>query len=59
MESSDIDSNRRIQGFQELAFDIHGSRQTHMDMGQFLEYLKQHRLEYMFKELFGVEGHID
>jgi hypothetical protein len=28
-------------------------------MGQFLEYLKQHRLEYMFKELFGVEGHID
>ena len=59
VESSDIDSNRRIQGFQELAFDIHGSRQTHMDMGQFLEYLKQHRLEYMFKELFGVECHID
>lgn len=59
VESCDIESNRRIQGFQELAFDIHGSRQTHMDMGQFLEYLKQHKLEYMFKELFGVEGHID
>lgn len=59
VESKDLDSNRRIRGFAELAFDTHGSRQTHMDMGQFLEYLKRHKLEYMFKELFGVEGHID
>lgn len=57
MESRDIDANRKIQGFQELALDTHGTRQTHMDMGQFLEYLKTHKLEYMFKELFGVEGH--
>ena len=59
IESRDIDANRKIQGFQELAFDTHGTRQTHMDMGQFLDYLRTHGLEYMFKELFGVEGHID
>ena len=59
VESMDIDSNRKIQGFQELAFDTHGTRQTHMDMGQFLEYLRTHNLDYMFKELFGVEGHMD
>ncbi len=52
-----IDAQRKIAGFQELTFDMHGSRQNHMDMGQFLEYLRAHHLEYMFKELFGVDGH--
>ena len=46
---------RKISGFQELVFDTDGHRQN---MGQFLEYLKAHGLEYMFKELFGVEGHM-
>ena len=58
VESNDVDSSRKIQGFQELSFDSRGARQTHMDMGQFLEYLKAHGLEHMFKELFGVEGHV-
>lgn len=53
--SGDITSHRRISGFQELVFDTDGHRQN---MGQFLEYLKAHGLEYMFKELFGVEGHL-
>lgn len=49
---------RKIEGFSELSFvPMHGSRQTHMDMGQFLSYLRAHTLEYIFKELFGVEGH--
>ncbi len=55
--SSDIPSWRRIEGFGELSFDMHGHRQSHMDMGQFLDYLRTHNLHYMFKELFGVEGH--
>lgn len=57
VSNGDVHSLRRIDGFQELAFDTHGQRQTHMDMGQFLEYLREHKLEYMFKTLFGVDGH--
>ena len=53
----DVQSHRKIEGFQELVFDTHGQRQTHMDLGQFLEYLRDHQLDYMFKVLFGVEGH--
>lgn len=53
----DIDAHRKVAGFQELFFDIHGTRQNHVDMGQFLEYLRAHQMEYMFKELFGVDGH--
>ncbi len=52
-----IDAQRKVVGFQELTFDLHGTRQNHMDMGQFLEYLRVRGLEYMFKELFGVDGH--
>ena len=55
--SGDISSLRKISGFQELVFDMHGHRQNHMDMGQFLEYLRAHDFEYMFKVLFGVDGH--
>lgn len=53
----DISVQRKITGFQELGLDTHGPRQNHMDMGQFLDYLRHHGLEYMFKTLFGVEGH--
>lgn len=55
---SNVDALRRISGFQELVLDTHGQRQNHMDMGQFLDYLRRHKLEYMFKILFGVEGHM-
>ncbi len=55
--SSDIASRRKIEGFRELEFEVHGPRHGRMDMGQFLDYLKSHDLAYMFKELFGVEGH--
>ncbi len=51
--SHDIAVCRKIAGFEELVLDVQG---THLDLGQFLEYLKKHELEYMFKELFGVEG---
>lgn len=55
--TGDVSSHRRLTGFGELSFDVHGHRQGHMDMGQFLAYLRQHNLHYIFKELFGVEGH--
>ena len=52
-DSSTIDSYRKIQGFQEL---VMGTHTNHADMGQFLEYLKVHELDYVFKDLFGFEG---
>ena len=55
--SLDSPTHHRIQGFGEISFDMHGHRGNHMDMGQFLDYLRQHRLQHVFKELFGVEGH--
>ena len=55
-ECGDLASCRRMSGFRELALVTHGPRQNHMDMGQFRDYLEQHRLGHMFTELFGVEG---
>lgn len=52
----DIKSHCKVQGFCELTFDTHGPRGNHMSMGQFYQYLEQHQLGYMFKELFGVDG---
>ena len=52
----DVASQHRISGFQELAFETHGPRHSHLDLGQFRAYLQQHGLEYMFIELFNVEG---
>ena len=42
--STDIKGLRKIEGFKELNFDVHGPRHGRMDMGQFLEYLKCHDL---------------
>ena len=52
----DVKCHHKIQGFGELSFDTHGPRGNHMSMGQFYQYLEQHQLGYMFKELFGVDG---
>lgn len=52
----DVSGCRKVEGFQELVLDTHGHRSPHMDMGQFLAYLREHKLDYMFKELFGVDG---
>ena len=40
----------------EMNFGVHGGRDYHMDLGQFLLYLTEHKCEYMFSVLFGVEG---
>ena len=54
-ETKSLNTYRQIEGFQELSFDTHGHRSNHMDMGQFRLYLQQHKLEYAFKFLFGID----
>lgn len=48
--------SRRFQTFQEVPFQTHGSRSNHSDLGELYKYLQQHQLEFIFKELFGIEG---
>ena len=55
-DAKDIETLRRVEGFEELAFDAHGHRSNHMDMGQFLKYLEHHKLDYAFKFLFGIDA---
>lgn len=55
-ENKSVDDQRKFTGFVELFFEIHGTRENHMDMGQFLHYLEQHELGYIFQILFGIEG---
>ncbi len=53
--ADDVDRCRRFEGFQEIGFVKSGeSRDYHMDMGEFFNFLKNHRSDYMFKELFGI-----
>ena len=56
LPDANVSKCKKIAGFCELALDTHGPRANHMNMGQFREYLQNHQLEYMFKELFGIEG---
>lgn len=55
-DTKDIEALRRVEGFEELAFDAHGHRSNHMDMGQFFKYLECHKLDYAFKFLFGIDA---
>lgn len=56
VEDKSVDDQRKFIQFDELFFEIHGTRENHMDMGQFLHYLEQHELGYIFQILFGIEG---
>ncbi|XP_009070757.1 PREDICTED: RWD domain-containing protein 2A [Acanthisitta chloris] len=55
-----IDNLRLFPAFEDLQFQAHGDygpkNNYHMDLGQFLEFLKQHRSGHIFQILFGVEG---
>ena len=48
---------RIFESFEEIFFEVHGTRSNHMDMGKLFVYLKEKGLGRMFKELFGVDGH--
>ncbi|XP_051469345.1 RWD domain-containing protein 2A [Apus apus] len=55
-----INNLRLFHGFEDLQFQAHGDyglrNDYHMDLGQFLEFLKQHQSGHIFQILFGVEG---
>ncbi|NWR67913.1 RWD2A protein, partial [Bucorvus abyssinicus] len=57
-----IDNLRLFHTFEDLQFQAHGDyglrNDYHMDLGQFLEFLKQHQSEHIFQILFGVKGKI-
>ena len=47
---------RKFKGFSELAFvKSLESRDYHMDMGEFFNFLVEHDSDHMFKELFGID----
>ncbi|NXP06845.1 RWD2A protein, partial [Thinocorus orbignyianus] len=55
-----INNLRLFGAFEDLQFQAHGDyglrNDYHMDLGQFLEFLKQHQSGHIFQILFGVEG---
>ncbi|XP_077782319.1 RWD domain-containing protein 2A [Podarcis muralis] len=64
VENRETDGNgdnlRLFQTFEDLQFQAHGDyglrNDYHMDLGQFLEFLKGHQSEHVFQILFGIEG---
>ncbi|NXP52262.1 RWD2A protein, partial [Heliornis fulica] len=57
-----IDNLRLFRDFEDLQFQAHGDyglrNDYHMDLGKFLEFLKQHQSENIFQILFGAEGKV-
>jgi len=51
----DIEDCRLFSGFVEIGEVKSGSRDCHMDMGQFQTYLQQHGCLHIFSQLFGIE----
>ncbi|NWS47322.1 RWD2A protein, partial [Probosciger aterrimus] len=55
-----IDDLRLFHAFEDLQFQAHGDyglrNDYHMDLGQFLEFLKQHQSGHIFQILFDIEG---
>ncbi|KAL8186147.1 UNVERIFIED_CONTAM: RWD domain-containing protein 2A [Gekko kuhli] len=64
VESAETEGNedhlRCFHSFEDLQFQAHGDyglrNDYHMDLGQFLEFLKEHQSEHIFQILFGIEG---
>lgn len=55
---ANIDSLRKFPTFSEISFESGKgkSRECHMDMGEFYQYLSEHSCSYVFKDYFGVDG---
>ncbi|KAM7291738.1 RWD domain-containing protein 2A isoform X1 [Ixodes scapularis] len=56
-EGQSVDSLRKFHKFAELAFNTkqNASRDHHMDMGEFLKFLKERNCDDIFEMLFGIE----
>ncbi|KAM3875448.1 RWD domain-containing protein 2B isoform 2-T2 [Diretmus argenteus] len=50
------DSLRKFSGFEEAAFDPHGNRGNHMDLGQLYHFLHERGCCDVFQIYFGIEG---
>ena len=49
-------AENKFENMAEIAFQVHGQRSNHMDMGAFYNYLVHHSSEAMFLNLFGIAG---
>ncbi|KAG7322024.1 hypothetical protein KOW79_014882 [Hemibagrus wyckioides] len=54
--TQNAESLRRFDGFEEAAFDPHGNRGNHMDLGQLFQFLSERGCAQIFQLYFGVEG---
>mgnify|MGYP001794514174 CR=1 FL=1 len=55
-EALSINEQRMFKTFEEIFFDVQGTRENHMDMGQFFQFLEKNGFGYIFQVLFGIEG---
>ncbi|XP_030836361.1 RWD domain-containing protein 2B-like [Strongylocentrotus purpuratus] len=56
--STNFSRLRHFSDFQEINFAVRGSRDYHMDLGQFFQYLEKHDCADAFKILLGVDGRV-
>ncbi|XP_017791111.1 PREDICTED: RWD domain-containing protein 2A [Habropoda laboriosa] len=54
-DCKDIDIMRKFNNFQEISFPV---SECSNDMSQMLKYLIEHKSQYAFKQLFGIEGRL-
>ncbi|XP_053561965.1 RWD domain-containing protein 2B [Bombina bombina] len=52
----EIQKLRRFPPLEEKAFDVHGSRGNHMDLGQLYQFLNEKGCGNIFQMYFGIEG---
>ncbi|KAM4794818.1 RWD domain-containing protein 2B [Rhinophrynus dorsalis] len=54
--SKEIQKLRKFQTLEEKAFDVHGARGNHMDLGQLYQFLSENGCSNVFPMYFGIEG---
>ncbi|KAM4044890.1 RWD domain-containing protein 2B isoform 1-T2 [Anomaloglossus baeobatrachus] len=53
---TEIQKLRKFPALEEKAFDVHGSRGNHMDLGQLYQFLQEKGCAEVFPMYFGIEG---
>ncbi|XP_031751984.1 RWD domain-containing protein 2B isoform X1 [Xenopus tropicalis] len=54
--SKEIQKMRKFPPLEEKAFDVHGARGNHMDLGQLYQFLNEYGCADIFPMYFGIEG---
>ncbi|CAJ0954124.1 unnamed protein product [Ranitomeya imitator] len=52
----EIQKLRKFPALEEKAFDVHGNRGNHMDLGQLYQFLQEKGCADVFPMYFGIEG---